>query len=108
MAEEIRSCPERQNAYGAAVSLPNPEMIMDRIEAMGVFVAALDEGGLAGAGRRLGHSPAAVSRAIAFLESHVGVQLLHRTTRSIRLSEAGDRYPPPAPPVPTGVEVVAP
>jgi DNA-binding transcriptional LysR family regulator len=67
-------------------------MIMDRLDAMRVFVAALDEGSLAGAGRRLGHSPAAVSRAITFLETHVGVQLLHRTTRSIRLSEAGERY----------------
>lgn len=65
---------------------------MDRIDAMRVFVSALDAGSLAGAGRRLGRSPAAVSRAIAFLESHVGVQLLHRTTRSIRLSEAGERY----------------
>jgi DNA-binding transcriptional LysR family regulator len=65
---------------------------MDRIDAMRIFVAALDSGSLAGAGRRLGHSPAAVSRAIAFLEAHVGTQLLHRTTRSIRLSEAGERY----------------
>jgi DNA-binding transcriptional LysR family regulator len=65
---------------------------LDRIEAMKVFVAALDEGSLAGAGRRLGRSPAAVSRAIAFLEHHVGAELLHRTTRSIRLSEAGERY----------------
>jgi DNA-binding transcriptional LysR family regulator len=66
--------------------------MMDRIDAMRVFVSALDTGSLAGAGRRLGRSPAAVSRAIAFLEEHVGVQLLHRTTRSIRLSEAGERY----------------
>lgn len=65
---------------------------MDRIEAMKVFVAALDEGSLAGAGRLLRRSPAAVSRAIAFLEAHVGVELLYRTTRSIRLSEAGARY----------------
>ena len=65
---------------------------MDRIDAMKVFVAALDEGSLAGAGRKLGKSPAAVSRAIAFLEEHVGTPLLHRTTRSIRLSEAGERY----------------
>jgi hypothetical protein len=36
---------------------------MDRIDAMKVFVAALDEGSLAGAARRLGKSPAAVSRA---------------------------------------------
>jgi DNA-binding transcriptional LysR family regulator len=65
---------------------------MDRIDAMKVFVAALNEGSLAGAGRKLGKSPAAVSRAIAFLEAHVGVDLLHRTTRSIKLSEAGERY----------------
>ena len=65
---------------------------MDRIDAMKVFVAAVDEGSLAGAGRRLGRSPAAVSRAIAFLEAHVGAELLHRTTRSLKLSEAGERY----------------
>ena len=65
---------------------------MDRIDAMKVFVAALDEGSLAGASRKLGKSPAAVSRAIAFLEAQVGAELLHRTTRSIRLSEAGERY----------------
>jgi DNA-binding transcriptional LysR family regulator len=65
---------------------------MDRIEAMSVFIAALDEGSLAAAGRRLGKSPAAVSRAIAFLENHVGTELLHRTTRTLKLSEAGERY----------------
>ncbi len=59
---------------------------------MKVFVATLDEGSLAGASRRLGRSPAAVSRAIAFLEEHVGTALLHRTTRTIKLSEAGERY----------------
>jgi len=65
---------------------------MDRIDAMKVFVSAVAEGSLAGAGRRLGRSPAAVSRAIAFLEAHVGAELLHRTTRSLKLSEAGERY----------------
>jgi len=65
---------------------------MDRIDAMRVFITALDEGSLAGASRALRRSPAATSRAIAFLEAHVGVELLHRTTRSIRLSEAGARY----------------
>ena len=65
---------------------------MDRIDAMKVFVSAVDEGSLVGAGRRLGRSPAAVSRAIAFLEAHVGAELLHRTTRALKLSEAGERY----------------
>src|SRR5258708_40282820 len=59
---------------------------------MKVFIAALDEGGLRKAGRKLGRSPAAISRALAFLEAHVGVSLLHRTTRSLKLSEAGERY----------------
>lgn len=65
---------------------------MDRIEAMKVFVSAVDEGSLAGASKRLGRSPAAVSRAIAFLEAHVGTELLHRTTRALKLSQAGERY----------------
>lgn len=65
---------------------------MDRIDAMRVFVAVLDQGSLAAAGRALGKSPAAITRAIAFLEEQVGVELLHRTTRSVRLSEAGERY----------------
>lgn len=65
---------------------------MDRIDAMNVFVTAIDEGSLAGAARRLNRSPTAVSRALGFLESHVGVELLHRTTRTLKLSEAGERY----------------
>jgi DNA-binding transcriptional LysR family regulator len=65
---------------------------MDRLDAMKVFVVAIDEGSLAAAGRKLGRSPAAVSRAIAFLEAHAGAELLHRTTRSIKLSEDGERY----------------
>jgi DNA-binding transcriptional LysR family regulator len=72
--------------------LQEAKQSMDRLDAMKVFVAALDEGSLAGAGRKLGRSSAAVSRAVAFLERHLGVQLLHRTTRSSRLSEAGERY----------------
>jgi DNA-binding transcriptional LysR family regulator len=65
---------------------------MDRIDAMKVLVATLDEGSLARAGRKLGRSPAAVSRAITFLEERVGAELLHRTTRSIKLSEVGKCY----------------
>ena len=82
----------RMNTYASPFS-PKPRgRVVDRIDAMKVFVAALNEGSLAGAGRKLGRSPAAISRAIAFLEAHVGAELLHRTTRSIRLSEAGERY----------------
>lgn len=65
---------------------------MDRLDSMKVFVTAIEEGSLAAASRRLKRSPAAVSRAIAFLEAQVGVELLHRTTRTLKLSEAGERY----------------
>jgi DNA-binding transcriptional LysR family regulator len=65
---------------------------MDRIDAMKVFVTAVDEGSLAGAARRLKRSPTAISRALNFLEAHLGVELLHRTTRTLKLSEAGERY----------------
>ena len=65
---------------------------MDRLDAMKVFVVAVDEGSLAAAARKLGRSPAAISRAIAFLEERAASTLLYRTTRSIRLSEEGERY----------------
>lgn len=65
---------------------------MDRIDAMKVFITAIDEGSLAGAARRLKRSPTAISRALSSLETHVGVELLHRTTRTLKLSEAGQRY----------------
>src|SRR5580704_3269049 len=65
---------------------------MDRIDAMAAFVAAVDEKSLAGAARRLGRSPAAITRAVALLERRAGTRLLYRTTRVVRLTEAGERY----------------
>jgi DNA-binding transcriptional LysR family regulator len=41
---------------------------------------------------RAGSASLPLRRAIAFLENHVGAELLHRTTRSLKLSEAGERY----------------
>ena len=65
---------------------------MDRLEAMRAFVTALDEGSLAAAGRKLGRSPAAMTRAISALESQIGRPLFERTTRIVRLTEAGRHY----------------
>jgi len=65
---------------------------MDRLSAMAAFVAVVDEAGFAAAARKLGQSPPAVTRAVAELESRMGVRLLTRTTRSVRLTEAGTRY----------------
>lgn len=65
---------------------------MDRLDAMAAFVTAVDEGSLAAAARRLSYSPAAVTRAIASLEERLGAQLLHRTTRALRLTSLGETY----------------
>src|SRR3954469_18496497 len=65
---------------------------MDRLDAMGAFVATAEEGRLSAAARRLGYSAAAVTRAIASLEQRLGTRLLQRTTRVVRLTEAGERY----------------
>lgn len=65
---------------------------MDRWQAMRVFVKVAESGGFAEAARRLFMSPPAVTRAIAFLEDAIGAQLLLRTTRSLKLTEAGERY----------------
>lgn len=65
---------------------------MDRFHLMNVFVAVAEEQGFAGGARRLGLSPPAVTRAIAALEHRLGVKLLNRTTRFVRLTDAGARY----------------
>lgn len=65
---------------------------MDRLHLMTVFLAVAEEQGFAAAARRLQMSPPAVTRAIAALEEHLGVRLLNRTTRHVRVTEAGQRY----------------
>jgi DNA-binding transcriptional LysR family regulator len=65
---------------------------VDRLESIRTFIAVADEQGFAAAARRLGLSAPAVTRAIAALEEHVGAPLLHRTTRTVRLTDVGARY----------------
>jgi DNA-binding transcriptional LysR family regulator len=65
---------------------------MDRLETMRVFVAVAEEEGFAAAARRLALSPPAVTRAVTALEERIGAPLLHRTTRIVRLTEAGTRF----------------
>jgi DNA-binding transcriptional LysR family regulator len=65
---------------------------MARLHAMQVFVKVAETGGFAEAARQLHMSPPAVTRAIATLEDLIGTRLLTRTTRSVKLTEAGARY----------------
>lgn len=55
------------------------------------FVAAADEASFSAAARRLALSPAAVSKSVARLEAGLGVRLFQRSTRSLSLTEAGER-----------------
>tara|TARA_R110000787_G_scaffold6861_40_gene23897 strand:+ start:26197 stop:27120 length:924 start_codon:yes stop_codon:yes gene_type:complete len=56
-----------------------------------LFVTIVDEGGLAAAGRRLHISPAMMSKRLARLEERLGARLIHRTTRRLALTPAGER-----------------
>lgn len=59
---------------------------------MQVFVSVGEAGGFAAAARKLDVSPAAVTRAIIALEDQLGARLLLRTTRNVRLTDAGRQY----------------
>ena len=65
---------------------------MDRFHAIQTFVKVAESGGFAAAARELAMSPPAVTRAVATLEEHLGTRLFVRTTRSVRLTEAGSRF----------------
>ncbi len=65
---------------------------MDRLLSMRVFQKVIDEGGFAAAARALDMSAAVVTRLVADLEDHLGTRLLHRSTRRLSLSLAGETY----------------
>jgi DNA-binding transcriptional LysR family regulator len=65
---------------------------MPNLRAIETFVKALEGGSIAAAARQMGISPAAASQNLARLERELGTRLLTRTTRSMALTEAGERY----------------
>ncbi len=65
---------------------------MPNLRAIETFVKTLEGGSIASAARQLGMSPAAASQHIARLERELGTRLITRTTRSLALTEAGERY----------------
>jgi DNA-binding transcriptional LysR family regulator len=65
---------------------------MDRLHSIEVFTAVADQGSFAKAARAMRLSPPAVTRAITALEDRLGTRLFLRTTRSVRLTEAGTRF----------------
>lgn len=65
---------------------------MDRWQAMRIFVKVADTGSFAETARHMHMSAPAVTRAVASLEEVIGARLFVRTTRSVKLTEAGTRY----------------
>jgi DNA-binding transcriptional LysR family regulator len=63
----------------------------DYLDGIATFVAVADAKGFRAAGKQLGVSGAAVSQALRRMEDRLGVALVQRTTRSVRLTEAGER-----------------
>jgi DNA-binding transcriptional LysR family regulator len=63
----------------------------DDLDGMAVFVAVAEAKGFRAAGERLRVSGSAVSQALRRLEERLGVALVQRTTRSVHLTEAGER-----------------
>ena len=65
---------------------------MDTFSAIPVFIAVVENGSFSKAADKLGTSKSAVSKRISQLENTLGVKLLHRTTRRLSLTEAGEHY----------------
>lgn len=65
---------------------------MDRLEAMRIFLTVAETSGFAEAARRLRLSPPSVTRAVAALEERLGTSLFQRSTRHVRLTQAGQRF----------------
>ncbi|MEH3120750.1 MAG: LysR substrate-binding domain-containing protein [Sphingomonas phyllosphaerae] len=65
---------------------------MDRLTGLSAFVRTADLGSFVAAGRVLGLSPSAVGKAVTKLENQLGVRLIQRSTRSLRLTEEGRAF----------------
>ena len=65
---------------------------MDRFQELNAFIAVAEAGGFSAAARRIGQAQPAVSKAVAALEKRLGVALFNRSTRSVTLTDHGQRY----------------
>ena len=66
---------------------------MDKFEDIQAFIAVVDAGSFTAAAEKLGSAKSAVSRRVSALEERLGVQLLHRTTRVLNLTETAASSP---------------
>src|SRR5689334_22791672 len=67
-------------------------MIEDPLSGLSLFLVVAEKRSFTAAGKALGVTPSAVSQGISALERRLGIRLLQRTTRSVGLTEAGERF----------------
>lgn len=65
---------------------------MDRLDAIRLFVRVAESGSFSAVAREMNIGQPAVSKQVAALEQHLGAQLMHRTSRSLTLTEAGQAF----------------
>ena len=65
---------------------------MDKLQAMNTFVRVVQAGSFSAVAHEFGATQSAVSKQVAALERELGAKLLTRTTRSLALTEEGERY----------------
>jgi len=65
---------------------------MDRLDTIRMFIRVVESGKFSAVGRELGIGQPTVSKQIAALESHLGAQLLMRTSRSLAITDAGREF----------------
>ncbi len=82
----------RENGVTSQAILAIYAKVMDRLDAMEAFVVTIDRGSLSKAAGALGRSITSISRALTGIEERLGVELVRRSTRSLQITEAGERY----------------
>ncbi|WP_075853603.1 LysR family transcriptional regulator [Rhizobium hainanense] len=65
---------------------------MDRLSSMSIFVKAVELGSFSAAADALNMSPQLVGKHVQFLEQHLGIRLINRTTRRQHLTEVGSQF----------------
>ncbi len=75
-----------------SIGLMPAENGVDRLQELNAFIAVAEAGGFSAASRRSGEPQPAISKAVASLEKRLGAALFHRSTRSVTLTDQGQRY----------------
>ena len=81
-----------KNTWSVEYFIPVGGITMDRFHEVEVFLAVAEAGSFAKAAAHLRLSPPAVTRAVSALEQRLGARVFHRTTRSLAITEVGQRF----------------